>query len=274
MELVVRGVDSEPGTAFVGEPILASFTSSGKPLIAKLVETGNSGRIADVKAETTGAQVDGKVEFRFEPPEGGVYRVEVWEADGTQAVSNEVLIVSGFSGKVDSGDKALFETRALDEKDVGFAKKALGAECQLLPEQSFVFAAQKMDGLTFVSYRNEENSRFNFSLLKVSSGGYLKAYDFPLDTFPSSWKPYEIEAIGFGDFNRDGVGPDVIVIISYATGIGPDGAKPSPAPSVYIAKGPTDYAYNKAANQVLLNQGAVTIDEVAKLLESGEVKID
>jgi hypothetical protein len=92
------------------------------------------------------------------------------------------------------------------------------------------------------------------------------AYDFPHFGYAeASWTFQDVDAVAFSDIDADG-DTDVIVIASYMTGIGPEGAKPFPVVILFRNEGSSSFSLLTDLSNELTKAGASNVAEVMALL--------
>lgn len=132
---------------------------------------------------------------------------------------------------------------------------------RIIPEQSFVLTMPAGWELMLIASESQVDNidRLHFDWKSpTSEGGY---FPLPADpTISTNWTFWELKAVSFGDFDGDGLGPDVIAIAEYTTGAGPTGAQPFPAATVYFLKAPYTTTTDAALNRALQERGVGTID--------------
>ena len=88
----------------------------------------------------------------------------------------------------------------------------------------------------------------------------------PERELPSSWNFDKLSSVAFGDFDKDGKGPDVLTITEHMTGIGPDGARPFPVASLYSLTEDFQYRVDENLNKKLEDSQAGTISQAEEAL--------
>lgn len=154
---------------------------------------------------------------------------------------------------------ALYATRNLTDQEMNVVHHDLDQE--VLEEHSFLFTSKKLEGIAMIACTmagDKGNKALQFQCKSpTSEGGY-----FPLpDATPTSWSLVELKAVSFGDFNGDGLGPDVISVAEY---ILPGTAQPSPVATVHFFKNLYTYTTDEKLNRHLYVNATRTVDQARK----------
>ncbi len=111
-------------------------------------------------------------------------------------------------------------------------------ENRIIPEQSFDVKLNDWGEVRFISYSPEAGADFedvSFYLMKDNKVAYsFPYYDENNRTDNDSGLFDSVESVGFRDVNDDSM-MDVIVIINYITGAGPQGMVPRPRARIFLA---------------------------------------
>lgn len=111
-------------------------------------------------------------------------------------------------------------------------------EKRIIPDQSFDVELYDWDDVKFISYGPEAGDDFedvSFYLMKDSKVIYSFPYyceNNKTDTYAGLFD--SVESVGFRDVNNDNL-KDIIVIINYITGAGPQGMVPRPRARIFLA---------------------------------------
>ncbi len=179
-------------------------------------------------------------------------------ADSTPAAarapaSNLASEIGAYPSRLLSADES-----EIVEFDVGAGE--LGPGRSTIAAQSFAVTVPESGEIFLIATRSaiEGPSKLHLDWRSpTSEGGY---FAMPVDPEVASWSFFELRAVAFGDFNRDGLGPDVITIAEYVTGIGPTGAQPFPIVTVYFYETLYSYTINAAVQDALREKEIETID--------------
>ena len=154
-----------------------------------------------------------------------------------------------------SADDTHYSTRNLNNAELQIVYHDLDQE--IIEDHSFLFTDKDFEGIAFITAVGDYDGRKGLQLLwkgPTSEGGY-----FPLPAATSrSWGLTEVKAVAFGDFNSDGLGPDVITIAEY---ILPGTAIPSPVATVHFHKNFYTYTTNKELNRFLYSKATRSVRE-------------
>ena len=129
---------------------------------------------------------------------------------------------------------------------VGAAGSALARDDTVVAGQSFYTQFAGFGKVRFVSHIDNSSGpgKCRFEL----RGGGRTVYSFP-KPYANDWACDKITAISFTDVNGDGR-KDVIVMAKAVTGIGPTGARPFNANTVYYNTGKGRFATVAAVNKL------------------------
>lgn len=134
---------------------------------------------------------------------------------------------------------AILGGQSITVEDLQNNKKASLEQERIIKDQSFNIELNDWGDVEFVSYEPDRSVNFDdVSFCLVQDGQII--YEFPnycegnntgncFGLFDS------VEAVGFRDFNNDGL-DDIIVIISYVTGVGSQGMIPRPTARIFLAE--------------------------------------
>ena len=140
----------------------------------------------------------------------------------------------------------------------------LGSSETLIRDQSFAVNLSGLGIVDFVpSKAQADNGSSELALRwRDLDGNYVPLY------LSNQWQFHTLSAVAFEDINKDGLGPDVVAIAQYITGIGPDGAKPFPAATVLFNDGSDRFEPDSSIDNMLAERGAATVADVRTLLAS------
>lgn len=116
--------------------------------------------------------------------------------------------------------------------------KELIDESRIMKEQSFDVELNSWGKVQFVSYLPQGNDTFeDVSFLLEKDGAII--YTFPYYCDNNNTEKYvglfdSVAAVGFRDINNDNL-QDIIIIINYVTGAGPQGMLPRPMTRIFLA---------------------------------------
>jgi hypothetical protein len=130
---------------------------------------------------------------------------------------------------------------------VALAASTASAEQSVVAKQSFDTSFKGFGAVRFVTLRDTAGGpgKCRFELRRAGQ----TVYRFPM-AYADQWSCFDVTAVAFRDVNDDGR-KDVLVLATAVTGIGPTGAQPFQANSVY---------YNTGASRFVTDQ---KIDEFA-----------
>lgn len=116
---------------------------------------------------------------------------------------------------------------------------------RVIADQSFDVRLAGLGSVRFVSLMDTRNgpSKCRFELRK--NGATI--YRFP-EPYSNTWACMGVQAVAFRDVNRDGA-KDVVIIATAITGIGPNGAKPFHANTIYYGTGHGDFLTERKVNE-------------------------
>jgi len=109
---------------------------------------------------------------------------------------------------------------------------------RIIQEQSFRLELNHWGGVQFVSYMPTGDVNFEDASFLLERDGEV-IYSFPYYYENNNTENHiglfdSVAAVGFRDINNDGL-KDVIVIIHYITGAGPQGMMPRPTARIFLA---------------------------------------
>ncbi|WMJ90106.1 hypothetical protein [Anaerocolumna sp. MB42-C2] len=147
--------------------------------------------------------------------------------------------VSTDEGKESSIENKNEKTEDSSTDDLGSpASDVTLVENRIIQDQSFDVKLNDWGNVRFISYEPDNSNDFedvSFFLMKNNS----VIYSFPYYCENNSTENYvglydSVAAVGFCDVNKDNI-KDVIVIINYITGAGPQGMVPRPRARIFLA---------------------------------------
>ncbi|GIO44307.1 hypothetical protein [Paenibacillus apis] len=179
--------------------------------------------------------------------------------------------VNGNKGKNSSAanDEAITEGIASSVSDLnGTALNVSLEEKRIIQDQSFNVELGDWGNVKFISYEPDHSIDFedvSFFLAKED----MVIYSFPYYYENNSTENYagifdSVAAVGFYDVNNDNI-KDVIVIINYVTGAGPQGMTPRPRARIFLAD-------NQKFNQKF-NLATDLIDDITNNIEEKDLTI-
>ena len=91
-------------------------------------------------------------------------------------------------------------------------------------------------------------------------------YSLPKSEHDRNWAAWDVLAVAFTDLDLNG-NDDIMMLSEYMTGIGPQGAVPFPAISIYYSR-KQGFELDAALSQSLTEQGVETIGEALEVLRN------
>jgi len=172
--------------------------------------------------------------------------------------------------------KAL-ESQENDKKDktvhTGNEEKITLEESRIIEEQSFDMEWGEMGKVRFVSYRPDAQAdRQDVTFYLVKDGVVVYSFPYKNDQIQSSTGLFdEVEAVSFRDADGDGT-KDILLILDYITGAGPQGMIPRPEPRVYLARGNEYIIDEQLADQMkeAIEEENLTIQTMMEYLKKHE----
>jgi outer membrane murein-binding lipoprotein Lpp len=146
-------------------------------------------------------------------------------------------------------------------------------EKRIIPDQSFEVELNEWGNVRFISYAPEAGADFedvSFYLMKDNK----VVYSFPYygennrtDTYAGLFD--SVESVGFRDVNDDNL-KDIIVIINYITGAGPQGMVPRPRARIFLADKKEFHLAKDLIDDITENMDEkdINIDNIYKYLEN------
>lgn len=136
-------------------------------------------------------------------------------------------------------DIEIVEEQYIAEEDQQDSAQASLEQERIIQDQSFTVDLNEWGNVEFVSYKPVRGvDLYDVSFYLVKDDQVI--YEFPYyceDNNSGNYFGlfYSVDAVGFRDLNNDGK-DDVIIIISYITGAGPEGAVPRPHTRIFLAE--------------------------------------
>ncbi|WP_349948706.1 hypothetical protein ABFV83_09910 [Lacrimispora sp. BS-2] len=158
--------------------------------------------------------------------------------------------------------------------DTGVSQSEISLdEKRIIPDQSFDVELNEWGNVRFISYAPEAGADFedvSFYLMKDNK----VVYSFPYygennrtDTYAGLFDG--VESVGFRDVNHDNL-KDIIVIINYITGAGPQGMVPRPRARIFLADKKEFHLAKDLIDDITENMDEkdINIDNICKYLEN------
>lgn len=150
-------------------------------------------------------------------------------------------------------------------------------EKRILQDQSFTVSLNDWGNVRFVSYGPDSGNDFeDVSFYLVKDNTIL--YSFPAYCENNSTVNYvglfdSVAGVSFYDVNQDTV-KDVIVIINYVTGAGPQGMTPRPTVRIFLADKKEFYLATDFMNEITetIAEKDLTLTTICDFLDSKKVK--
>lgn len=156
-----------------------------------------------------------------------------------------------------------FSVRAMTEGELAASRSD---SSRLIPAHCFVFKGRRHYGDQFVAFTSKTSglADLGFSWRKH---GEKTSRSLPVGEADSGWTFWELKAVAFGDYNKDGLGPDVLTVAEYITGAGPEAAVPFPVTRVYFRQPSDEFQAGREWNEPFDQQQIDTVDKALQLLE-------
>lgn len=189
---------------------------------------------------------------------------ETWAWDGSE--SGEINPQTAFADKVDDSHEDREPDEGDAEDDIDTIEEV---NKYMIPEQSFDIVLDDWGEVTFVSCKPlswQPYGETPFFLVKDDQ----ILYKFP-SQISSGGLFDSVGAVAFRDINDDGK-DDIIIIINYITGAGPQGVIPRPAVRIYLAGENEFYLAEDIEADVTQHilEKDMTIDNIYNFLQYGE----
>ncbi|MFK8186180.1 MAG: hypothetical protein AB8B99_22625 [Phormidesmis sp.] len=132
----------------------------------------------------------------------------------------------------------------------------LGSSESLLREQSFAVNLPSLGVIDFVpSQFTADNGRRKLALRwRDINGNYIPLF------LSEQWDFNQLSTVAFEDIDGDRLGPDVVAIAQYTSGIGPEGAKPFSRAIVLFNDGNNQFGIDAATENWLKNTEVATLE--------------
>ena len=150
--------------------------------------------------------------------------------------------------------------RAVEASELS-ALQALFPQQIVISEHTFWVDLPKCGTCIFVPIRDLQG-RPALSLHLVDDDRVI--YSLPQSEHDRNWAAWDVLAVAFTDLDSDGK-DDIMVLSEYMTGIGPQGAVPFPAMSIYYMR-KQGFELDAAIGQSLTEEGVETIGEALEFL--------
>ncbi|MEL7331285.1 MAG: hypothetical protein AAFN12_03505 [Cyanobacteria bacterium J06560_2] len=135
----------------------------------------------------------------------------------------------------------------------------------LIEEHSFALTLPTLGPVSFVASqlrRSGYSDELTFQW-RAQNGDYTTLFR------SNEWDFFALQAIAFEDANQDGIGPDIVFVADYITGIGPSGAEPFSVAKVLINDGSDQFKIDLATDELLQKHKIATIDGALNALQEG-----
>ena len=179
--------------------------------------------------------------------------------------------------KPEQNDFEIIQGQYITTEDLQDNAQAALEQERIIQDQSFTVELNDWGSVEFVSYKPVHNGNFDdvsFYLVKDDK----VIYEFPYYCEDNSTMGYiglfdGVEAVGFRDCNNDGKN-DIIVIIDYVTGAGPQGMLPRPTARIFLAEENGFYVAEDMMTDVAdhIAEQDLTIDNVYQYILSKAVE--
>lgn len=201
--------------------------------------------------------------------------VEASDKEGVPRINTGVFGRSAPAADPSGGryQATLLSAEQLAVLEEELAPEDLSPDEEIIEDQSFAIEMPTL-GLVWLVASKVNRSPSQLSLRwRLPEGEYiaLSPADGPGSGQPESWRFWDLQEIAFEDVNRDGVGPDIITIAEYVTGVGPEGSQPFSIANVYFNQGTDRFLADATVNNLLSEQGAKTISDVNAILQAADL---
>ena len=139
----------------------------------------------------------------------------------------------------EQNDIEIVEERYIAEEELQDSVQTSLEQERIIQEQSFSVDLNEWGNVEFVSYKPVRGvDLYDVSFYLVKDDQVI--YEFPYyceDNNSGNYFGlfYTVDAVGFRDLNNDGK-DDIIIVISYVSGVGPEGAVPRPHARIFLAE--------------------------------------
>jgi outer membrane murein-binding lipoprotein Lpp len=158
--------------------------------------------------------------------------------------------------------------------DAGITQAVISLdEKRIIPDQSFDVELNDWGDVKFISYSHKAGADFedvSFCLMKDNKVIYSFPYygeNNKTDTYAGLFD--SVESVGFRDVNNDNL-KDIIVIINYITGAGPQGMVPRPRARIFLADKKEFLLAKDLIEDITedIDEKDITIDNICKYLNN------
>ncbi len=158
--------------------------------------------------------------------------------------------------------------------DTGITQAVISLdEKRIIPDQSFDVELNDWGDVKFISYSPKAGADFedvSFCLMKDNKVIYSFPYygeNNKTDTYAGLFD--SVESVGFRDVNNDNL-KDIIVIINYITGAGPQGMVPRPRARIFLADKKEFLLAKDLIEDITedIDEKDITIDNICKYLNN------
>lgn len=138
----------------------------------------------------------------------------------------------------------------------------------LIRDHAFTVNLSRLGAVDFVPVAVRDDRDSLALRLRDKNGRYTSLF------LSDMWSFYGLDAVAFEDINGDGLGPDVVAIAQYITGVGPTGGQPFPYPTVLLNDGKDGFSTDVTIENLLSENDAVTIAEVRTILSNAPANLN
>ena len=146
----------------------------------------------------------------------------------------------------------------LSEARLDLIEAEIGSEA-LIREHSFAVNLSRLGVVDFVPSEIKKDRALAIRWRDMN-GNYIPLF------LSDQWNFDRLEAVAFEDINQDGLGPDIVAIAQYYTGIGPNGAQPFSSPIVLLNDGNDTFDIDPAIENRLMDKSVSSIADVRSIL--------
>ncbi|MGB0560335.1 MAG: hypothetical protein ACPGVO_00835 [Spirulinaceae cyanobacterium] len=164
-------------------------------------------------------------------------------------------------------NRIIYDAQPLSTSVLDLVLSELSPDRELVGDQSFLLDVPNVGEVAFVTTKFNPQGATRLRLDWRPSTSENAYYPLPVAEAIPEWILWEVKAIAFGDYNQDGLGPDVIAIADFIVGAGPRGSEPFPVATVYFYQGNNVFTTDVALNRTLAAQGAATVGAVIPEIE-------
>ena len=158
--------------------------------------------------------------------------------------------------------------------DTGISQSEISLDAKrIIQDQSFDVELNGWGDVRFISYGPEAGADFedvSFCLMKDNKVIYSFPYygeDNKTDTYAGLFD--SVESVGFRDVNNDSL-KDIVVIINYITGAGPQGMAPRPRARIFLADKKEFHLAKDLIEDITedIDEKDITIDNICEYLKN------